>query len=134
MEPSALSPKEVVEAASRLLEARRGLEAVEKYFAPNYIEHNPSVAGGDLAGFLKMLRDERFTEDSPPDGRDLRFHADHIICEGEFVVVHQHVTEPGKPTLVFMDIYRVRNGRIMEHWDVIQTAPDNPVNRRVPMW
>jgi predicted SnoaL-like aldol condensation-catalyzing enzyme len=50
------------------------------------------------------------------------------------VLIHQHITETGMPTLVFMDLFRVRDGRIVEHWDVIQTAPDNPANTRVTMY
>lgn len=129
-----MSSREIVDAASRLLEARRGLEAVEKYFSPDYIEHNHSVVGGNLEGFVAMLKREKFTEDSPKDERAYTFHIDHVVSEGEFVFVHQHVTEPGKPTLVFMDIYHVKDGMIVEHWDAIQTAPENPVNTKVPMW
>jgi len=129
-----LSPRAIVEAASRLLEAQRGFEAVEKYFSPDYVEHWPAIAGGNLAGFVQSLKDEGFTELTEPGQRQLGYHTDRVICEGEFVVVHQHITEPDKPVLVFMDIYRVRDGKIVEHWCVMQTAPENPANTSCTMW
>jgi predicted SnoaL-like aldol condensation-catalyzing enzyme len=128
-----MSPRFVVGEAIRLMESRRGLEAVEKYFSPDYIEHNPTIPGGNLKGFVQLLKDEGFSELNPRD-RQLEFHHHHFICEGEHVVVHHHVTEPGKPTLVFMDIYRVQDGKIVEHWDAIQPVPENPTNKRYLMW
>ena len=128
-----MSPKEIVETANRLLVAKRSLEAIEKYFAPDYVDHNPHTPGGNLAGMLQTLREHGFTEEAPND-RQYELHIDHIVGEGDLVLIHQHITEPGNPTLVFMDLFRVRDQRIVEHWDVIQTAPDSPANSRVTMY
>ena len=128
---SGLSPREVVEAASRLLEAQRGLEAVELYFSPDYIEHNQTVPGGNLEGFVKLLQDEGFAE---PSGRQVEFHIHHVMSEGDYVFVHQHIGEPGKPVVVIMDLYKVAGGRIVEHWDVWQTPPEERANTRVEMY
>ena len=133
MNATTLSPRRIVEEANRLLVAKRGLEAVERFFSPDYVEHDPNTEGGNLAGLLGALRREGFTEEAPND-REQTLHIDHVIADGEFVFIHQHITEPQQPTLVFMDLFRVKEGRIVEHWDVIQAAPGDPVNKRVPMW
>ncbi len=115
--------------ANRLMVAKRGLEAIERYFAPDYVDHNPDTPGGDLAGLLKTLREGGFTEEAPND-RQQRLHVDHLIAERDLVFVHQHISEPGEGVIVFMDLFRIRDGRIAEHWDVIQRVPENPANSR----
>jgi predicted SnoaL-like aldol condensation-catalyzing enzyme len=124
------SPRDIVKGAITLFERMRGLEAIERYFSPEYIEHNPTIPGGGLSGFVQLLKDEGFDGSRP---RDFAFHVHHIVSEGDLVFVHQHVTEPGSPTLVIMDLYRVEDGLIVEHWDVMQTMPDNPVNTKHTM-
>ena len=74
-----------------------------------------------------------FTEEAPND-RQLTLHVDRIICEDDMVLIHQHIEEPGMPTTVFMDLFRVENERIAEHWDVIQPVPEHPKNTRVSMY
>ena len=128
-----MSPKDIVDTANRLLVSKRGNEAVEKYFSPDYVDHNHSTPGGNLAGMVSVMKEMGFTEDAPND-RQLELHIDHLIAEGNLVMIHQHIDEPGMPTTVFMDLFRVSDGLIVEHWDVIQTVPDNPVNTRVAMY
>lgn len=131
MTSETLSPKAVVEAAMRLFEEMRGLEAIERYFSRDYIEHNPTIKGGGLDGFVQLLIHEGFTG---PNDRGFEFHVHHVLSENDLVFVHQHVTEPGKPALFIMDLYRVDNGKIVEHWDVMQTAPADPANTRHAMY
>jgi len=128
---TSMSPKDIILAACRLFEAMRGDEAVDRYFSPDYIEHNPTIVGGGIEGFRQLLRDEGFT--TGVNRRGLSFHIHHVVAEGELVFVHQHVTEPGKPPLIIMDLYRVHDGRIVEHWDVMQTVPDSAANDRHAM-
>lgn len=127
-----MSPKEIVLAAARLFEEMRGLEATELYFSPDYIEHNPTIPGGGLAGFVQLLKDEGFTSGS--NSRNLEFHIHHVMEQGDHVFLHQHVTEPGKPSLYIMDLYRIADGRIVEHWDVMQFPPEQPANTVHPMY
>ena len=127
MQSEAMSPKEIVLAANRLLVSKRGLEAVEKYFSADYIEHNHAIPGGNLEGFIAVTKEMGFAEDAPND-RALKLHIDHVISEGDLVMIHQHIDEPGMPTTVYMDLFRVSEGKIVEHWDVVQTLPENSVN------
>ena len=127
-----LTPKEIVLAANMLMVTKRSNEAVATYFAPDYVDHNLDTPGHNLAGMVSLMREMGFTEDNPND-RELTFVVDHAIAEGDMVMIHQHASEPGMPGLVFMELYRVRDGLIVEHWDVAQTVPENPVNTRVGM-
>ncbi len=51
------------------------------------------------------------------------------IAEGDFVVTHSNlVLSPGQPGLALADIFRLEDGKVVEHWDVIQTVPDTSAN------
>ena len=110
-------PKEVVTQICRLFAEHRGMEAVERYFAPDYIEHNPEIPGGDLDGFKDLLVQAGL---DVPSGRKLEMEVLHMIAEGPDVFVHSTAREAGGPALTIMEIYRIREGKAVEHWDVMQ--------------
>ena len=52
-----------------------------------------------------------------------------IIAEGDLVAVHSHyVNYPGDRGVAILDLLRVRNGKIVEHWDIIQHVPETWAN------
>lgn len=96
--------------------------AVDRYIAPEYIQHSslaePSVAA--LKSFLDRVRVES------PDARQT-IHRSFV--DGDHVIVHTHVERwPDDPGLAVVDIFRVEGGMIVEHWDVIQDVPAMAVN------
>lgn len=60
------------------------------------------------------------------------YHASikRIIAEGDYVVVHNHtVTGPNDRGNAIVDIFRIEDGKIAEHWDVIQPVPEHSANQ-----
>ncbi|MFP5021903.1 nuclear transport factor 2 family protein [Pseudonocardia phyllosphaerae] len=95
--------------------------AVDKYVADDYIQHNPQVTDGKKA-FLDGLGE---TIASP----DLKIRIGRVISEGDLVVVHAEWTQKADSTAV-ADIFRVANGKIVEHWDVQQEIPKKTASGR----
>ena len=126
------SPKWIVEDFSRMLEAHHALAAVEKYVSADYVEHDPSTEGGDRPGLIKYIKDTGWDE---PKSFQAVVHRDRTIASGELVVVHQHLRlGPNDPWMAVVDIFRVSHGKIVEHWDVVQTVPTKPANTKYPMY
>ena len=97
-------------------------DKVEDHLPPHYIQHSALAEPGlePLKAFLAMVRKES------PDARQTIHRS---FADGDHVIVHVHVERwPGDPGLAVVDIYRCEDGEIVEHWDVIQEVPAEPVN------
>ncbi len=98
------------------------MAAAEKFLAEGYKQHNPMVPDGRkavtdfFAGFFK----------SNPDARAKIVRT---AVEGDIVWLHVHATsnkdDRGQAVI---DIFRVQDGKIVEHWDVVQDVPEKSAN------
>lgn len=93
-------------------------KAVELYIGDDYIQHNPLVANG-TQGFIDYF--EKMAREYP--NKQIRFL--RAIAEGDLVALHTHQTWPDGDQYVTMDFFRFdSSGKIVEHWDSIQTVPE----------
>ncbi|WP_433680841.1 nuclear transport factor 2 family protein [Nocardia sp. CA-119907] len=96
--------------------------ATREFFGTHYTQHNPEIADG-FDGLLARLTGLK--EGFPK----LRVEVKRIVAEGDYVVAHVHgVREPGERGLAIMDIFRLDEGKLIEHWDVIQPVPEQTVH------
>ena len=97
---------------------RRDFAAAFRHLGPRYIQHNPAVADGP-EGFREFF--SRLAARYP----DFRVEIRRMFIEGDMVAVHvRSFNGPSKNGDAGVDIFRLEQGKIVEHWDVIQPIPD----------
>ncbi|MBL8550235.1 MAG: nuclear transport factor 2 family protein [Hyphomonadaceae bacterium] len=98
--------------------------AVELWFAPNYRQHSPTIPDG-AAGAIAFL--ER--EFSDPTAEKPQLGPQRVLVEGDLILFHHSITYPGDARpIALIDIFRVANGKISEHWDLKQPTPETAAN------
>ncbi len=98
-------------------------KAIETYVGEEYIQHNPHVVSGKQ-GFIDYF--ERMAREYP--GK--KVVVKRAIAEGNLVVLHCHQIWPDDLEYAGMDIFRFdEDGKIVEHWDVLQTLPEESAHK-----
>ena len=98
---------------------QKDFEKASQYLGARYTQHNPLAADGreGFKGFITFLKDK-----FPNNRSEIK----RIFADG---IVHVHaVREPGTRGNAIVDIFKLENGKVVEHWDVIQPIPEKAAN------
>lgn len=96
----------------------KDFDAAAAYLGPRYIQHNPGAKDG-VDGFKAFVA---FLKDKFPGYKS---EIKRVFADGDYVILHVHnIREPGTRGRAIMDIFRLENGKIVEHWDVAQDIPE----------
>jgi len=100
----------------------KDFEAASAYLGDKYIQHNPLAADGPegLKAFIDWAK---------VNAAGFKVEFKRVLADGDFVVVHAHATNGTDDRgSAVMDIFRLENGKVVEHWDVIQPIPEQAMN------
>jgi predicted SnoaL-like aldol condensation-catalyzing enzyme len=101
---------------------QKDFEKASQYLGARYTQHNPLAADGreGFKGFIAFLKDK-----FPNNRSEIK----RIFADGDYVIVHVHaVREPGTRGNAIVDIFKLEDGKVVEHWDVIQPIPEKTAN------
>ena len=107
---NAAANKRLVMKAMTELFINRDVSALKRYWGSPYIQHNPTIGDGtsDLPGMIAS---------APPN---FKYEPGMIVADGDKVMIHGRYTGYGPKPLIVVDIFRVKAGKLVEHWDVLQ--------------
>ncbi len=103
--------KALVLEAFETLFNRRDYAAAERYWSPNYIQHSAHIPPG-REGLFNLVKHSPVT---------MKYENGSILAEGNLLMLHGRLSDVGQPAnLIVVDIVRIEDGVLVEHWDVIQ--------------
>lgn len=92
------------------------VDAIADLIRDDFVDHNPFAPSGKNAA-IEFLRQSPLSKATAEVKR--------IIADEQYVVAHSHVHFPGDDNgRAVVDIWRVEDDLIAEHWDVVQPVPD----------
>jgi predicted SnoaL-like aldol condensation-catalyzing enzyme len=101
---------------------QKDFAAASQHLGQRYVQHNPNAADGP-EGFRKFI--EFLREKYPQSHSEIK----RAFADGDYVILHVHaVREPGQRGSAIVDIFRLENQKVVEHWDVIQPVPETAAN------
>ncbi len=103
--------KALVLEAFETLFNRRDYATAERYRSPNYIQHSAHIPPG-REGLFNLVKHSPMT---------MKYENGSILAEGNLLMLHGRLSDVGQPAnLIVVDIVRIEDGVLVEHWDVIQ--------------
>lgn len=115
--------KKIVMEFYELAVNKKDFAAAAKCLGPRYIQHNQRAADGaeGLKNFIQFLRDK-----FPASHSEIK----RAFAEDDYVVLHVHaIREPGTRGVAIVDIFRLQDNKIVEHWDVHEDILEKAANR-----
>ncbi len=101
---------------------QKNADAALVHVGNRYVQHNPNAADGP-EGFRKFIA---FLAEKFPQSRSI---IKRSFVEGDYVILHVHaLREPNTRGNAIIDIFKLENGKIVEHWDVNQPVPEKAAN------
>ena len=101
---------------------QKNFEVASQYLGSRYTQHNPTAADGPegLKAFVSFLQ-----ENYPSAHSDIK----QVFAEGDYVILHVlSIREPGTRGRAIFDLFKLENGKIVEHWDAVQDIPEKSAN------
>jgi predicted SnoaL-like aldol condensation-catalyzing enzyme len=93
-----------------------------KFIGNRYVQHNPNAASGP-EGFKAHI--DNLKKNFPQNHGDIK----KIFATDDLVAIHVHVKrKPEDRGYAVVDMFRLENGKVVEHWDVVQTIPEKALN------
>ena len=97
-------------------------EAFKLYSVPDYKQHNPYAATGAQAAIDFFVP---YLQKNPQASTEIK----RVIAEGDLVAIHNNPKQnPRDRGRAVVDIFRLKDGKVVEHWDVVQDVPEKALN------
>lgn len=114
--------KEIVVAFYNAAINDKDFDKASQYLGDVYIQHNPLAADGPegLKNFLAFAKENLST---------FKIEIKRVLADGDYVMLHVHAKrDPDDRGSAVMDIFRLEDGKVVEHWDVMQAIPETAMN------